>query len=118
MHDLFSDKVRRNPFPTYDCVRSETPVLKAPPPFDLWMIFDYQGVKRALTDHAAFRSSVPGPRDWFIFFDPPRHTKLRRLLAKAFTPRVVAIPIHTSHSETAFTSAWAQRSPAWKPGSP
>ena len=90
MHDLFSDKVRRNPFPMYDYLRSESPVFKAPPPFDLWMIFDYQGVKRALTDHAAFSSSVPGPRDWFIFFDPPRHTKLRVLLAKAFTPRVVA----------------------------
>lgn len=90
MHDLFSDKVRRNPFPMYEYMRTGTPVFKAPPPFDLWMIFDYPGVKRVLTDHAAFSSSVPGPRDWFIFFDPPRHTKLRGLLAKAFTPRVVA----------------------------
>ena len=90
MHDLFSDKVRRDPFPMYDYMRSQTPVLKAPPPFDLWMIFDYQGVKRALTDHAAFSSAVPGPRDWFIFFDPPRHTKLRGLLKTALTPRVFA----------------------------
>jgi len=36
---------------------------------------------------------VPGhgnPGEWFIFFDPPRHTKLRALISKAFTPRVVA----------------------------
>src|SRR5262249_49530090 len=47
-------------------------------------------------DHAAFGSDLslaPGhgnPGEWFIFFDPPRHTKLRALIAKAFTPRVVA----------------------------
>ncbi len=36
---------------------------------------------------------MPGqgnPGEWFIFFDPPRHTKLRALISKAFTPRVVA----------------------------
>lgn len=89
MHDLFSDKVRRNPFAMYDYMRSGGPVMQAPPPFDLWMIFDYEGVKRALSDHEAFSSAVPGPRNWFIFFDPPRHTKLRGLLTQAFTRRVV-----------------------------
>jgi cytochrome P450 len=60
------------------------------------MIFDFDGVKRALVDHDAFSSNlslVPGqgnPGEWFIFFDPPRHTKLRALISKAFTPRVVA----------------------------
>lgn len=46
MHDLFSDKVRGNPFAMYDYMRRDTPVFKAPPPFDLWMIFDYEGVLR------------------------------------------------------------------------
>lgn len=91
MHDLFSDKVRRDPFPMYEYMRTGTPVFKAPPPFDLWMIFDYQGVKRVLTDHAAFSSAVPGPRNWFILFDPPRHTKLKGLLKTSFTPRVFAL---------------------------
>src|SRR5438876_3254607 len=64
--------------------------------FDLWMIFDFEGVKRALVDHGVFSSDlshVPGhgnPGEWFIFFDPPRHTKLRALISKAFAPRVVA----------------------------
>ncbi|MCI0704574.1 MAG: cytochrome P450 [Planctomycetia bacterium] len=93
--DLFSDDMRRNPYPVYDQMRSASPVFHLPP-FDLWMIFDFEGVKRALVDHDAFSSDLsnaPGqgnPGEWFIFFDPPRHTKLRALISKAFTPRVVA----------------------------
>jgi cytochrome P450 len=93
--DLFSDDMRRNPYPVYDRRRADSPVFHLAP-FDLWMIFDFEGVRRALTDHAAFSSDlshVPGqgnPGEWFLFFDPPRHTKLRALIAKAFTPRVVA----------------------------
>ncbi len=95
MIDLFSTEMRRDPYPAYDQMRSVAPVFYLAP-FDLWMIFDFEGVKRALFDHDAFSSNlahVPGqgnPGEWFIFFDPPRHTKLRALIAKAFTPRVVA----------------------------
>jgi cytochrome P450 len=32
---------------------------------------------------------VPAP-NWFIFFDPPAHTKLRSLISQAFTPRMIA----------------------------
>ena len=90
MINLFSDEIRRNPYPAYDQIRSASPVLRVPPPFDAWMIFDYDGVKRALNDHDCFSSRVPAPRNWFLFFDPPAHTKLRGLIAKAFTPGVVA----------------------------
>jgi cytochrome P450 len=90
MQHLFSDEVRRNPFPIYEQMRARSPVLHVPPPFDMWMVFDYDGVKRVLSDHETFSSQVPAPKDWFIFFDPPRHTKLRGLITRAFTPRVVA----------------------------
>ncbi len=93
--ELFSDDMRRNPYPAYDRVRSDSPVFHLPP-FDLWMIYDFEGVKRALVDHDSFSSDlshVPGsgnPGQWFIFFDPPRHTKLCALISKAFTPRVIS----------------------------
>ena len=92
MLDFFSDETRRNPFPAYDEIRSRTPLVYDPKS-DVWMVFDYAGVKRVLTDHEAFSSRVtPAPliSSWLIFSDGPRHTKLRGLIAKVFTPAVVA----------------------------
>jgi cytochrome P450 len=95
MIDLFSSEMRRNPYSAYERMREGSPLFHLEP-FNVWMIFDFEGVKRTLMDHDAFSSDlshVPGtgnPGEWFIFFDPPRHTKLRALISKAFTPRVVA----------------------------
>src|SRR5579872_6262707 len=88
--DLFSDDLRRNPFPAYEYLRSASPLLRVPPPFNGWMIFDYDSVKWALNDNATFSSRVPAPPNWFLFDDPPSHTKLRGLIARAFTPRMIA----------------------------
>jgi cytochrome P450 len=91
--DVFSDEMRRNPYPAYARMRSTSPVLRMPGA-DVWMIFDHEGVARALRDHETWSSQAapPGgkPFDWLIFSDPPRHTKLRALVTRAFTPRVVA----------------------------
>lgn len=93
MLTLFADENRRNPFPLYEQLRTASPVL-AIPHLDLWMVFDYDSVKRALNDHASFSSSMfvagRGNPDWFFFADPPRHTKLRALITRAFTPASVA----------------------------
>jgi len=86
--ELFSDENRRNPFPLYDQVRAASPLLHDPHT-NLWMIFDYPGVKRALSDHEIF-SSKHGPVEWMIFLDPPRQSKLRALISQAFTPNSVA----------------------------
>jgi cytochrome P450 len=90
---LFSEDARRNPFPVYEKLRAASPLLYVPP-LDLWMLFDYDGVKRAMTDHDTFSSdmrvALRQDPPWLIFFDPPRHTKLRALIMRAFTPRVVA----------------------------
>ncbi|HJT35430.1 MAG TPA: cytochrome P450 [Pirellulales bacterium] len=89
MSEFFSDEMRREPYPIYDQIRGAG-VLHVPPPFNAWLVLDYAGVKQVLADHDTFRSSVPAPPNWFIFSDPPRHTKLRNLISKAFTPRSVA----------------------------
>jgi cytochrome P450 len=88
--DIFSDDMRRNPFPLYDQMLAGSGLLQVPPPFDAWLIFDYDGVKQALADQETFSSAVPAPRNWFLFHDPPQHTKLRALISRAFTPRVIA----------------------------
>ena len=91
---MFSQEMRRNPFRFYDKCRAEGALYLDPP--GLWMIFDYHSVKTALEDHATFSSAAtsPGstgkPFDWLIFKDPPRHARLRALIASAFTPRVIA----------------------------
>jgi cytochrome P450 len=86
--DLLSDNARRNPYPVYERIRAISPVLKEPTT-GVWMVFDYETVKRILTDPETFSSRF-GPSGWMIFQDPPRHTKLRALVAKAFTPKSVA----------------------------
>lgn len=87
MLDFLSEETRRNPYPVYEQIRSVSPLFQDPRS-GLWMVLDYEGVKRALSDSDAF-SSRYGP-EWLIFLDPPRHTKLRALISRGFTPRSVA----------------------------
>src|ERR1051325_155285 len=90
MIDIFSDDVRRDPFPMYEAARGTGPGIRVPPPFDAWLLLDYQNVKRALQDHENFSNAVPAPPHWFIFSDPPQHTKMRALISRAFTPGTIS----------------------------
>src|SRR5579863_882308 len=90
MIDLFSEDVRRDPWSAYDHLRVNSPVFYVPPPFNGWMVFDYQTVKTILTDHQVFSSRVPAPPFSFIFTDPPEHRRLRNLISRGFTPDSIA----------------------------
>jgi cytochrome P450 len=93
MLELFTEDVRRDPFTIYSRFRADSPVHHDPRA-KLWMVFDYDGVKRVLGDPEVFssRAAPDGgkPLDWLIFHDPPHHTKLRSIIMQAFTPRMVA----------------------------
>lgn len=83
----------RNPFPAYAVMRRVAPVFHDRR-HHLWMLFDFESVKRALHDPETFssRAGPPGgkPLGWLIFQDPPLHTKLRGIIMRTFTPRAIA----------------------------
>src|SRR3954466_932579 len=89
--DLFSDEVRRDPYPVYEKLRATAPVV---PLGTAWMGLDHASVSRAMREPEVFGSEVIPPTgkapDWLVFTDPPRHGRQRALIAKAFTPRSVA----------------------------
>jgi cytochrome P450 len=92
--NFFSEEIRRNPYPLYEQLRGHSPVLHDPTT-NMWMVFDYESVKRAVSDHETFSSSLADTAnrhtpDWLIFQDAPRHTRLRAIIMQAFTPRSVA----------------------------
>jgi cytochrome P450 len=90
---FLSPDVRRNPFPWYDEMRRASPVFHDPRS-NIWMLFDYDSVKRAMDDHETFGSRVVPPSgrapEWLVFLDPPRHSRLRALVSRAFAPRSIA----------------------------
>jgi cytochrome P450 len=91
MLDQAGDEVLRDPYPLYAQLRATMPAFRDPGT-GLHVVLDYAGVKRALADHECFGSTVAGgqPGKWLIFLDPPRHSKLRALISRAFTARSVA----------------------------
>jgi len=98
---------RDDPFPLFAEVRRRGPVHRVTlaDGHPAWVIVDYETARAALNDarfsknmHAAFATGesvvaegLPGPAlaKHMLAVDPPDHTRLRRLVASAFTPRRV-----------------------------
>jgi cytochrome P450 len=88
-----------DPYPTYRQLRTEDPVHHSPLGF--WVLTRYDDVVAALRDPrlakeaiaafvaARFGAPVPIMGLSMLDRDPPDHTRLRSLVSKAFTPRVV-----------------------------
>src|SRR5215472_6180889 len=89
-----------DPYPTYHRLRAEDPVHHSPLGF--WVLTRYEDVAAVLRDPrfikeplaalvaARFGAEVPrGIGLSMLDRDPPDHTRLRGLVSKAFTPRVV-----------------------------
>ena len=97
---LTTPAVFADPYPAYQQLRDHTPLnyLGLPPgtipgidePIRAWAFMKYDDVYGALRDHDTFSSEDPragqfGPKMALIQDDPPRHTRFRRLVNKAFT---------------------------------
>src|SRR5919108_5194762 len=96
---LMTPAVFADPYPVYRQLRAQSPVSYFVPPgtipgFDEpvqpWALMKYDDVYGALRDHDTFSSEDPragqfGPKLVLIQDDPPRHTRFRRLVNKAFT---------------------------------
>ncbi|OWY60397.1 hypothetical protein B7486_69405, partial [cyanobacterium TDX16] len=93
------------PYEYFDRLRAEDPVSRHEhPAWDrgFWVVSRHEDVQRVSRDHTVFRNSPhpfleeaandesSGMSELLISFDPPEHSKLRRLISAGFTPRRVA----------------------------
>ncbi|WP_181803876.1 cytochrome P450 family protein [Streptomyces shenzhenensis] len=109
--ELFTWEFATDPYPAYAWLRDNAPVHRAtlPSGVEAWLVTRYTDAKQALADprlsknpahhdepaHAKGKTGIPGERKaelmtHLLNIDPPDHTRLRRLVSKAFTPRRVA----------------------------
>ncbi|GAB3594903.1 Vitamin D(3) 25-hydroxylase [Corynebacterium faecale] len=82
------------PYPHYAWMRENAPVMRAATPgADVWFLTRYEDVRKALRAPKIFSSEVvtPVPITFLTLFDAPNHARLRKVVARAFTPKSVGI---------------------------
>ena len=103
--DLYADPVRADPYPLLEELREAAPVhWVSQQGLESWIVTRYDEVRAVLADarfikqpatvpealrrfKAAFGSEGESEVRSLLATDPPDHTRLRRLVGKAFTPR-------------------------------
>lgn len=109
--ELFTWEFATDPYPAYAWLREHSPVHRTtlPSGVEAWLVTRYADAREALADHrlsknpahhaesahAKGKTGIPGERKaelmtHLLNIDPPDHTRLRRLVSKAFTPRRIA----------------------------
>jgi cytochrome P450 len=99
---LMAPRTMQERYSTYRTLRQVAPVL-AIPGTNLWFLFRYDDVRSVISDPNTFSSDIKyfakellasNPDQLLslqsiIGIDPPMHHKMRSLIARAFTPRVI-----------------------------
>jgi len=94
-YNPFAARVKENPYPYYDWLRREAPVYYSQE-HGFFVVSRYADVSAVLKNPIVFSSAKGiGPEKspgipMMITNDPPVHTRLRSLVNKVFTPRMVA----------------------------
>jgi cytochrome P450 len=77
-----------DPYAHYAHMRATAPV-HFNPALQLWEVYRYDDIQAVLADPATFSSDISALQT-MATMDPPRHTQLRRLVARAFTSKLIA----------------------------
>jgi cytochrome P450 len=97
--DLLAPAAIRDPYPHYAELRRRP--VRWNTRWRGWVVTGYPESRTVLRDHTAFSSdrlagsaregypNLDRIGSWVSFVDPPHHTRLRRLMTAAFTPRAV-----------------------------
>lgn len=88
MKELQFEKDRLFPFPIYEKLRKSSPV-RYDKQRDCWDVFKYDDVQFVLKNPKLFSSKRGIQTESILTMDPPKHTKLRALVNKSFTPKAV-----------------------------